>query len=110
MTPENQKRKYQYLQKNIFNGLTDYNNGFDSPVISHFSMQQFEIVLARVKEKKVVGVYRIEVFTWNSDSNSYEFWEVDTFENYRSHPQDSEWYYAAFEKFKEVGREFLYSA
>lgn len=104
MTPEDQIRKRKYLQKCIFHGLTNSNDGFDSQSISHFSEQQFEIILARVKEVKAIGIYGME--TWRDG----EFWSVDTFESYDTYPQDPMWYEAAFKKFKDTGEKFMYSA
>ncbi len=94
--------KAEYLNKYIFNGLNNLNDGFDSPTISYFSESDFEVVLDKVKEKGI-GVYGIEVWLEN------QYYDIDTFENYHSFPQ-STWYYKAFEKFKKTGLHLQYSA
>jgi len=48
-----------FLDKNIFQGLNNLNNGFDSQLIKYFSELEFEIVLKRV-EKLGLGIYGIE--------------------------------------------------
>lgn len=84
--------------------MINLNDGFDSLSVSHFSEKEFEIILARVKALKAIGLYGIEV--WKGG----EFWEVITFESYNSYPQNPDWYETAFKKFKDSGEEFLYSA
>lgn len=97
-------RKYEYLSKHIFFGLSDLNDGFDVACISYFTEAQFEVVLQRVKEKRLVGIYGIE--PWKDG----EFFDVDTFENYKTYPQDPNWYFTSFEKFKKLGLDLQYSA
>lgn len=84
--------------------MTNLNDGFDVPAISYFNEIQFEIVLARVKELKAIGIYGIEIY------KDGEFWAVDTFESYKTYPQDSHWYETAFKKFRDVDETFHYSA
>lgn len=109
MTPEDQKRKRLYLQKHIFHGLDDLNSGFDAATIPYFHEVQFEIVLNRAKDQKI-GIYGIEPHIRNENTGEMEYFAVDTFENYKTYPQNSEWYFKAFEKFKNTGEKLLYSA
>jgi hypothetical protein len=64
-TPESKLRSEKedrFLQEVIYTGLTDLNTGFDSPLIGHFSPEEFLIVLDRC-EALNVEVIGIEVFT-----------------------------------------------
>jgi hypothetical protein len=64
-TPESKLRSEKedrFLQEVLYAGLTDLNTGFDSPLIGHFSPEEFLIVLDRC-EALNVEVIGIEVFT-----------------------------------------------
>jgi hypothetical protein len=52
----------RFLREVIYAGLTNLNTGFDSPLIGHFSPEEFLIVLDRC-EALNVEVIGIEVFT-----------------------------------------------
>ncbi len=56
------ERKHQYEREVLYAGLTNLNTGFDSPLISHFSPEDFLTVIDRC-ESLNVGVNGIEVFT-----------------------------------------------
>jgi len=55
-------------------------------------------------KKKGIGIYGIE--PWRNG----EYFDLDTFENYKTFPQDPEWYFSAFQKFKKRGEDLQYSA
>jgi hypothetical protein len=64
-TPESKLRSEKedrFLQEVLYAGLTDLNTGFDSPLIGHFSPEEFLIMLDRC-EALNVEVIGIEVFT-----------------------------------------------
>ncbi len=104
---EEQKLKYfqkiSWLNKNIFTGLHNLNNGFDTSSIHYFSEEQFEIVLQRV-ERYGIGIYGIE--PWYRG----EFFDVLTCEKYGGDHSNPAWYYQAFEEFKQQNMELQYSA
>lgn len=50
-----------FLQRNIFAGLADLNNGFDSPAIQHFSPSDFLMVIDRCA-RHGVEIIGIEAF------------------------------------------------
>jgi hypothetical protein len=53
---------HRFLRQVIYAGLTDLNTGFDSPLISHFSPEDFLIVIDRC-EALNVRIIGIEAFT-----------------------------------------------
>jgi hypothetical protein len=110
MTDEHRRARDRYLLKNIFYNLEDFNDGFDSSSIAYFNETQFAVVLERVKATKAIGIYGIEPHLVNPKTGHVEFYGVDTFESYNTHPADSNWYYSSFEKFKSTGEKLLYSA
>jgi hypothetical protein len=64
-TPESKLKLEQedrFLREVIYDGLTDLNTGFDSPLIGHFSPEDFLTVIDRC-ESLNVRVIGIEVFT-----------------------------------------------
>ena len=66
-TPESKLRsekENRFKREVIYAGLTDLNTGFDSPLIGHFSPEDFVIVIDRC-ESLNVEVIGIEVFTTN---------------------------------------------
>ena len=95
--------KLDYLKKNVYYGLENLNDGFDSEAIYYFSKTDFEIVLNRVKNLGI-GIWGIE--PWYNG----EFYDVKGFEDYNSLPTDSDWYFKAFEEFKETKLKLVYSA
>jgi hypothetical protein len=56
------EREHQYEREVLYAGLTNLNTGFDSPLVEHFSPEEFLIVIDRCEalNVKVIG---IEVFT-----------------------------------------------
>jgi hypothetical protein len=97
------KLKYNFLDKYIFYGLSNLNNGFDAPSIFYFSETEFQKVLNRVKHYEI-GIFGIE--TWKNG----EFYDVMGYEEFSSNPSDSHWYLDAFQKFKQAGEILQYSA
>ena len=95
--------KKQYLQTNIFDGLRNLNDGFDSPGINYFSENDFSTILERV-EKFNIGIYGIE--PWKNG----EFYDVKVYDNYTDNPLDPKWYNQAFKEFKSSSVELQYSA
>jgi len=95
--------KDEFLDKYIFSGLQNLNDGFDSDIIKYFSEVDFSIVLKRVEENKI-GICGIE--PWLNG----EFYDVLTYEDYSTDPIDPKWYKKAFEKFKKDGKQLQYAA
>jgi hypothetical protein len=95
--------KNEYLNKNIFYGLKNVNDGFDAEIIKYFSETDFQIVLNRV-EKLGIGVLGIE--PWKNG----EFYDVKTYEEYATNPTDSKWYQQAFDDFKKRDSDLQYAA
>ena len=100
---EERTKEFQYMKKNIFNGLDNLNDGFDSESIYYFSESDFEIVLDRV-EKNGIAIFGIEPWL-NGD-----FYDVLSFEDYKTVANDSKWYRKAFTEFKSRGKNLMYSA
>jgi len=104
MNPSKEQfRKEEYLDKYVFYGLEDLNDGFDAPSIKYFSEKDFAVVLNRVKELGF-GVWGIE--PWKDG----EYYGVVTCENETNDPTDSNWYMKAFEDFKSHNETLQYSA
>ncbi len=64
-TPESKlkfEEEHRFLRDVIYAGLTDLNTGFDSPLIGHFSPEDFLTVIDRC-ESLNVRIIGIEVFT-----------------------------------------------
>ena len=64
-TPESKlkfEKEHRFLRDVIYAGLTDLNTGFDSPLIGHFSPEDFLTVIDRC-ESLNVRIIGIEVFT-----------------------------------------------
>jgi len=95
--------KLEFLKKNVFFCLENLNDGFDSESIYYFSETDFEIVLNRVKNLGL-GIWGIE--TWYKG----EFFDVKGFKDYTTFSTDSNWYFKAFEEFKETKLNLQYSA
>jgi hypothetical protein len=95
--------KFEYLQKNVFHGLENLNNGFDSERIFYFSEFDFQTVINRV-EKLKIGILGIE--PWLND----KFYDVKTYGEYNLSPKDPKWYKKAFEEFKEEKKNLKYAA
>ena len=97
------KKEFEYLKTNVFNGLENLNNGFDSESIYYFSESDFEIVLDRV-EVNGIAIFGIEPWI-NGD-----FYDVLSFEDYKTRANDPKWYRKAFAEFKNRGKNLMYSA
>ena len=99
----NQMEKLEYLKTNVFDGLKNLNDGFDSESIYYFSESDFEIVLDRV-EKLGIGIMGIEPWL-NGD-----FYDVMVFEDFNSISTAPKWYREAFLEFKKRGEKLQYAA
>jgi hypothetical protein len=97
------KREKEFLDKNVFLGLTNLNDGFDSPDVKYFSEHDFEIVIQRVK-KLGLGIYGIE--PWKDG----DFYGVQIHEQVTDDPADANWYEEAFQDFKKTGEKLQYAA
>ena len=97
------EQQVEYLDKHIFCGLTDLNNGFDVYINRYFSEAEFRIVLDRV-EKAGLGIFGIE--PWIDG----EFYDVWTCEDFNDDPTNPLWYRLAFEEFVSRGLELQYLA
>ena len=100
---QNQQSKDAFLEKHIFIGLKNLNDGFDAESIRYFSEADFRIVLQRI-EKFGFGIYGIE--PWKNGS----FFDVYGYDDYSKKPTDPEWYHSAFNDFIATGEELLYAA
>ena len=96
-------KKRQFLEKHIFSGLSNKNDGFDSSKISYFTEKEFRVVLERI-EKYCCGIYGIEPFLDN------EFFDIRTFESSGLECTDKNWYWKAFNDFAEKNANLQYSA
>ena len=105
MNEHRNERKAQetYLEKYVFYGLENLNNGFDAYEIKYFGEDDFAIVLERVKQLKL-GILGIE--PWQNG----EFYDVITYEMMAKEPTDACWYEKAFANFKAACPGLQYSA
>jgi hypothetical protein len=97
------KQKLDYLDKNVFYGLTNLNNGFDAPGIKYFSEKDFEVVLDRVR---LLGLGVTGIEPWKDG----EYYGVETYEAFTTDSTDSTWYLGSFKRFKETGDTIQYAA
>jgi hypothetical protein len=100
---ENRQLRNDFLDKNIFKGLKNMNDGFDAESIKYFTASDFRIVLERV-EKFDLGIYGIE--PWKNG----DMFDVYSFSDYSKKPTDPNWYYSALNDFIATGEELLYAA
>lgn len=100
---EERIKESEYLKNNIFTGLENLNDGFDSKSVYYFSESDFEIILERV-EKNGIAIFGIE--PWLNDN----FYDVLTFEDYKTVANDPKWYWKAFSEFKKRNNNLMYSA
>jgi hypothetical protein len=100
---DKRKQEQDYLDKNVFYGLTNLNDGFDAAGIKYFSEKEFEIVLDRVR---LLGLGITGIEPWKDG----EFYGVETYEEYASDPTDSTWYLGSFDRFKKTGDTIQYAA
>lgn len=97
------KENQKFLEENIFVGLINLNDGFDTETIKYFSESDFETVLKRV-EKFNIGIFGIEPWL------NKEFYDVLGFEDFGGNPFDPNWYRKAFLEFKKINKNLVYSA
>ncbi len=95
--------KKAFLETKVFHGLKNLNDGFDASEIYYFSEKDFKIVLERVCDLKL-GVYGIE--SWKDGA----FFDVYSSEDYNKKPNDSDWYFKAFDDFVALDKALQYSA
>jgi len=100
---EERLKEFEYLKTNVFNGLENLNDGFDSESVYYLSESDFEIVFDRV-EKNEITIFGIE--PWLNE----DFYDVLSFEDYKTVANDSKWYRKAFTEFKSRGKNLMYSA
>lgn len=100
---ENRELEEEYLDKHVYYGLTNLNDGFDHESIKYFSESDFKIILDRVEELKL-GIYGIE--PWKDGS----YYDVYIHEDYSEDPTDPSWYKKAMNEFVAKGENLLYSA
>lgn len=93
----------EFLEKNVFRGLTNINDGFDSEEVQYFSEADFEIVLQRV-EHFGISVYGIE--PWLNG----EMFDVYSHDAYRKKATDPRWYNKAFSEIKKRQEGLAYAA
>jgi hypothetical protein len=103
---DNINKKDAYLEKHVFYGLKDLNDGFDYRNNQYFSERDFEVVLERVKSLGF-GIYGIDTFEFIEDKRYYS---CDVFEIHTSNPADATWYMTCFEKNKKRGDNIVYAA
>ena len=102
-TEEDRMIKLEFLKTNVYYGLENLNNGFDSESIYYFTESDFEILLDRV-EKLGIGIMGIE--PWLNGN----FYGVKVVEDFYTVSTDSKWYRKAFEEFKKSGKQLQYAA
>ena len=95
--------KAQFLDRYIFHGLTDLNDGFDAVGISYFTQEEFHIVLQRIQYFGC-GIYGIEPFLDGS------FYAVQVHELNGDDPYDPEWFWRVFKEFCQEQEGLQYSA
>lgn len=95
--------KEEYLEKHVFNGLANRNDGFDQECIKYFAESDFETVLQRV-EHLGIGLFGIE--PWKDRG----YYDVRTHEDYGLGSRDPKWFRRAFAEFKERDNDLLYAA
>ncbi|NRD23493.1 hypothetical protein HNV10_09600 [Winogradskyella litoriviva] len=93
----------EFLEKNVFTGLTNINDGFDSENIYYFSEADFEIVLQRA-EHFGLSIYGIE--PWLNG----EMFDVLSHDSFRKKATDPKWYNKAFSEFKKRQEGLAYAA
>ena len=95
--------KEEYLERFVFNNLTNLNDGFDAEGIKYFSESDFGTVLRRAEEQGI-DIFGIE--PWKNG----DFYDVRVCGDYESNPSNSQWYWTAFEAFTKEDGELLYAA
>ncbi len=93
----------EFLERYIYDGLENLNDGFDAPGIKYFSKKDFAKVLKRV-EKLGIGIYGIE--PWPNKV----FWGVKTYEESEFSCTDPRWYNSAFQQMIDKGVDSCFAA
>ena len=93
----------EFLEKNVFNDLTNINDGFDSEHSHYFSEADFEIVLQRAAHFGI-SIYSIE--PWLNG----EVFDVSGHDSFRKKATDPKWYTKAFSEFKKRQEGLAYAA
>ncbi|WP_341226805.1 hypothetical protein [uncultured Arcticibacterium sp.] len=93
----------EFLEKHVFVGLENLNNGVDESGNHYFSQADFEKVLERV-EYFGIGVYKI-----NTIHNGEAFGESEH-EKFKKKATDPKWYNKAFLTFTHRQEGLLYAA
>ena len=92
--------KDNYLNEHVFKGLTSHADELFFPDIPYFDEKEFEIVLQRIQALGL-GIYGIE--TWLNR----ELYDV---ESCWQEPDDPNWYFTGFKRFKDLKLPFRYLA
>ena len=95
-------KELNYLEKNIYKGLNNLNNGFDAESIFYFNESDFEIVLDRVEK---LGIEIMGIEPWLDG----EYYDVRVAEEYKS-SQAKKWPRKVFSEFKKKKKNLQYSA
>ena len=95
----NRTLQQAFLNKYVFHGLKNLNDGYDAPSISYFSEEDFALVLQRA-ERLQLGIHGIEPWL---NGEYYDVQVTDT-------PFDSSWYYGCFEAYKKLNLPLHYAA
>jgi len=107
MSTLDEQRRYEakdrFLRKHVFHGLSDQNDGFDSPAIAHFTAEEFAVVLERVRTLGL-SIHGIEVF------RNEDFYTATVPDEEKEDPRDPAWYFNAFARLKAKADDLLYSA
>lgn len=91
-----------FLNKNVFHGLKNLNDGFDMVNTHYFSETDFATVLERVQ---YFGIGLYEVKPWFEG----EFYGVMIHEEFKKKATDPKWYKKAFLTFKTRQAGLMYS-
>jgi len=94
--------KEEFLKEKVYYGLTNLNDGFDSPQIWYFNKADFEILLDRV-EKLKMGICGIECWP------DKRFGTIKVHELYDMSLFDPKWYRRAFQELLDEGFESYFS-
>jgi len=89
-----------FLNRHVFQGLHPYIVEPFFPNIPYFDEEDFQIVLQRVQ---ILGLSIYGIEPWLNG----EFFDVET---YYFDPDNPNWYFSAFEKFKKLRLPLRYSA
>ena len=95
--------KTEFLEKNIFTGLKNINDGFDPDPVHYFSEADFEKVLERIAHFGI-GIYEIK--PWFDG----KLFDAAGHEDLRKKATDAKWYNKAFRTFKARQEGLAYAA